>query len=165
MQAACCWRIELPLLDLVHEFHLGDDPPGVGKLLETEHRLQCRMARLPAIERNRSRLAMALQRFAEEDPGRCHVACSAEVRFHGAAALIHRTIQLHPLSTDLNVRLVGAPRSADRPFEHTASLNKVFAVSNDPAQNRTGCDGDIELTHDCRQIAVAELETQLPPHA
>src|SRR5437868_1693343 len=87
--------------------------PAKVELVAHAHASQGRMRWLKAVQRDRSRLAVVLQRFAEERLGGCHIPSAAEMRFHGSAPLVHSAVQIHPLAANLNVSLVAAPRPAD----------------------------------------------------
>jgi len=67
------------------------------------------MARLKAIERNGSRLAVMLHRFPEERGRRDFVASAAQVEVDRLTLRVYCTIQVHPAAANLDVGLIDPP--------------------------------------------------------
>ena len=70
--------------------------------------------------------------------------------------------EVHPPAANLDIRFIAAPGAPDRSSEMPPAVGQLGRIPNDPAQNRARRDADAQLTHDLSQIAVAELEPQIP---
>src|SRR4051794_40297620 len=70
------------------------------------------MARFEAVQCDRARLAVMLQCFAKECFRGRYIAPPAQMRFHGAPALVDCSVEVHPLAAYLYICLVATPRSA-----------------------------------------------------
>ena len=78
------------------------------ELIPHPHATQRGMARLKAIERNGSRLAVMLHRFPEERGRRDFVASAAQVADR-LTLRVYCTIQVHPAAANLDVGLISPP--------------------------------------------------------
>ena len=87
------------------------------------------MGGLEAIQGNYSRLAVALESFAEESLGGGNVARSTEVGFDGFALFINSAVEVHPLTAYLEVGQ-SLPARNRRPDAH-----RLANISRTPVQN------------------------------
>ena len=97
--------------------------------------------------------------------GRPDIALAAQAKIDGPTFAIHRSVQVHPLAADLHVGLVDAPRWAGRPGEPVPAAFELRCVIVHPAHDGGVSQRKAALRHHLHQIAVAELEPQVPPHA
>jgi hypothetical protein len=67
------------------------------------------MTWLAAIQRDRARLAMMLQRFAEERLCCRDIARAAEVRLDRFPLSIDGAVEIHPTATHLDISFIGTP--------------------------------------------------------
>src|SRR5918994_331948 len=102
-------------------------------------------------------MAMVLQCLPEECLGGCNVPRTAEMGFHGAAAFVDGSVQVHPPSTNLYIGLVTAPRPAHWLLIAAPVLSEVGRIPDDPAQNGARGNRDAQLAHDLSQIAIAQF--------
>jgi hypothetical protein len=96
------------------------------------------MGGFEAIQGNYSRLAVALESFAEEGLGGGDVTRSTEVGFDSFALFINSAVEVHPLTAYLEVGLVHAPGIADRPLVGLPAFLELRHVTYDPAQDVLG---------------------------
>src|SRR5438067_6955341 len=123
------------------------------------------MARLKAIDRNGSRLAVMLHRFPEERGRRDFVASTAQVEVDSFAFGVYCTIQVYPVAVNLDVGLIGPPRSSHRSFVATPPLLELLGVPDCPPQNGCVSDRKPTLAHHFYQVAVTELVAKIPSQA
>jgi hypothetical protein len=153
-------------LDHVVQVLTAADPdrvlPTEIELVAHTHAAEGGVRRLETVKRDGSRLAMALQRLAEERFGGGDIPCPTEMRLHRAAAFVHGTVQIHPAAGHLDIRFIAAPGAPDRSCEMPPGFGQLGRIPNHPAQNCARRDGHAHLAHELSQIAVAQLEPQIP---
>ena len=96
-----------------------------------------------------------------EEGLRCgYIACPAEPEVDRLSSLVHRPIELGPVAAYLDIGLIDSPRAASGPTKAVPTLDELWGISPDPAQD--GCMGQIEsaLSHHFDQIPEAELVAQ-----
>jgi hypothetical protein len=86
-------------------------------------------------------------------------------KIDGVALFVDGAIEVHLLTTDLDISLIYAPGVADRPRITAPAFLKFRDITLHPPQNgRVGQD-DAALGHHLDEIAGAELKRQIPPDA
>src|SRR4051794_40779714 len=70
-----------------------------------------------------------------------------------------------PTSRFFDVSLVDTPLRPDRPGETVPAAFKLWSIMVHPAHDGGVRQRQVTLLHHLHQIAVAELETQIPSHA
>src|SRR6266436_5525159 len=89
----------------------------------------------------------------------------AQEKVDGVALFVDGAIEVHPLTTNLDISLIYAPGVADRPRITAPALLKFRDIPLHPSQNGRMGQGDAALGHHLDEIAGAELKRQIPPDA
>src|ERR1700759_3759814 len=92
------------------------------------HAPQGGVRRLETVDGDGARLAVALQRFAEERLCSRDIPRPAEMRLHRAAALVHGTVQVHPATADLDIRFIATPGAPDRSGETPPAFGQLGRI-------------------------------------
>jgi len=102
--------------------------------------------------------------LTKECLGCCHVPSLAEPKVNSLTGLVHGSIQVRPLAAYLDIGFVHSPGSANRLAKPVPVLDELRDISPNPAQN--GRMGKIQsaFSHHLDQIAIAQLETEVPTH-
>jgi hypothetical protein len=74
-------------------------------------------------------------------------ALGSEQKIDGVACLVHRPVQISPLTFDLDVRFIHTPALACRALVPTKRLLEQRHQLYDPAMNRRMIDADGALSH------------------
>src|SRR5271163_4920092 len=101
-----------------------------------------------------------------EEGLRCgYIACPAEPKVDRLSSLVHRSIEVGPVAAYLDIGLIDSPRAASAPTKAVPTLDELWGISPDPAQD--GRMGQIKsaLGHHFDQIPEAELVAQVPAYA
>src|SRR5438067_1416293 len=123
------------------------------------------MARLKTVERNSTWLTVMLNGFTEERGRDSFVATPAQIEVDGLAFGVHGAVKLYPAAANLNVGLIGPPRSSYGSFVATPPLLKFVGIPDCPPQNGRVRNRKPTLAHHFYQVAVAELVAKIPPQA
>src|SRR6266436_5102805 len=89
----------------------------------------------------------------------------AQEKVDGVALFVDGAIEVHPLTTNLDISLIYAPGVADRPRITAPALLKFRDIPLHPPQNGRMGQGDAALGHHLDEIAGAELKRQIPHDA
>jgi len=79
---------------------------------------------------------MLFSRPGKEPLGGCNVTLLAQEKVDGAARFIHGAIEVDPLTPNLDISLVHAPRVAHRPGVRLPTLFKIRHLALHPPQDR-----------------------------
>src|ERR1700730_4419726 len=109
--------------------------------------------------------SLALDGRAKERPGRADIALAAQAEVHGSARAIDRPVQVRPFAADLDVGLIDTPRRPDWPGEPVPAAFELRSIMVHPAHDGGVRQRQIAFRHHLYQVAIAELETQIPSHA
>jgi hypothetical protein len=118
-----------------------------------------------AIERDFLGDATLLNGPRKETLGRRNIAVFAQQKVHGVSLLIHRTIKVAPLPSDLDIRLIDAPGSPDRPSILLPTLLKLRNIALHPAHNGGMRQIDAAFGHHRPQVSIAQFIGAVPSHA
>src|SRR6516165_574506 len=91
-------------------------------------------------------------------------ALPAPIEIHRLASLVHRPVQVDPLASHLYLSFFPAPATADGSAETAPTLLELGGVMLHPAQNGRVYQANAALAHHGNQIAIAQLEAQIPAH-
>src|SRR6266853_6004781 len=94
-----------------------------------------------------------------------NITLPAQIEVDRESLLVDGSIQVDPPAANLYICLIHPPGPADRPREPLPPLLKFRGVVLYPAQDRRVSQDDAPFGHHGHQIAIAELETQVPAHA
>jgi hypothetical protein len=108
------------------------------------------------------RAALSLQRLAKERLRRLHIAVGAQAEVHGLTLAIDSPVKVAPLAANLHVRFVDAPRSTGLASESVPALLELGHELLHPSHDRRVNQRHATLGHHLRQVAQAQLVTQVP---
>src|SRR6202140_1161420 len=117
------------------------------------------------IQRDLHGNSLTLHGFAQKSLGGVDVTVPTQVEIDRLPSLVDRPIQVHPFAAHLHVRLIPAPGAADRAGVAFPPLLELRTVMLHPPQNRGVCYVDAALTHHRHQVAIAQLEAEIPANA
>src|SRR3984893_11134452 len=109
--------------------------------------------------------SLALHGLAKERLGRDDIALSAQPEVYSSARAVDRPVQVHPFAADLDVGLIDTPRRPGRPGETVPAAFELWSIMLHPAHDGGVGQRQVAFRHHLHQVAVAELETQIPSHA
>src|SRR5215831_11100332 len=111
------------------------------------------------------RFMRVLHRSAEKVLGRIHIPLSAQKEIVRSPCLIHRPVEVDPMSADLYIRLIHPPGSADWPSITLPPLLEFRQVMLDPTQDGRMCERNASIHHHDHQVSEAQFETCVPADA
>src|ERR1700731_3480946 len=111
------------------------------------------------------RPALMSDRLLEEGLRSGYIACPAEPEVDRLSSLVHRSIQVGPVAAYLDIGLIDPPRAASGPTKAVPTLDELWGISPDPAQNGRMGQMESALGHHFDQIPEAELVAQVPAYA
>src|SRR5258708_23894 len=88
------------------------------------------MAWLKTVKRNGARLAVMLHRFTKEGGRRVLVAGAAQIEVEGLAFGVQSAVQVYPGGGNLNVGLIGTPRSSYWSFVAPPALLEILGIAD-----------------------------------
>jgi hypothetical protein len=94
-----------------------------------------------------------------------YISPAAELEVNRLPSLVDRAIEIDPLSAYFDIGLIDSPRAANGPVETAPTLDELWCIPPDPAQNRRSAQVQPALGHHLDQIAQAELIAQVPTNA
>src|SRR5215471_10025974 len=104
------------------------------------------------------RFTRVLHRSAEKALGRIHIPLSAQKEIDRSPCLIHRPVEVDPMSADLYIRLIHPPGSADWPSITLPPLLEFRQVMLDPTENRGVGQRNAPIRHHDDQVARLNLK-------
>jgi hypothetical protein len=93
---------------------------------------------LAAVDDDALGAAMTLQRFAQEAFGRHQVTVFAEEKRYRVADAVDSTVEIHPLTADLDIGLVQVPLAGDASPAPVEALQRLRREADDPAMHCGG---------------------------
>ena len=116
------------------------------------------MGGLVSVESDRpGHASLSLEGLTEKGFGGGHIALGAQAKVDRLTAGIHGAIEVHPAATNLDVRLIHAPRAADRACEAIPALLELRRLMLHPAQDGARCEGDTAFGHHRDEVSVREF--------
>src|SRR5450631_2554836 len=89
----------------------------------------------------------------------------AAPKINALALAIDGPVQVHPFAANPDVRLVDAPRAADRACKSAPAPLELRNVTLNPAHDRRVRHRQSTLGHHLHQISKAQLVSKVPTHA
>src|SRR3984957_5516675 len=108
---------------------------------------------------------LALDGLAKERLGSADIALAAQPEVHGSARAVDRPVQVHPFAADLDVGLIDTPRRSGWPGEPVPATFNLWGKMGTPPHDHGVRQRQVAFRHHLHQVAVAELETQVPSDA
>src|ERR1017187_480806 len=108
---------------------------------------------------------LTLDSLAKKRLGRAHITMAAQAKVHGPSSAINGPVKVHPLATDLHIRLIDTPRWTRWPREPVPATFELRSIMVNPPHDGRVRHRQAALRHHLHQIAVAEFEPKIPPHA
>src|ERR1017187_1062342 len=90
---------------------------------------------------------------------------AAEQAIDGLALLVDRAVEVVPLRSDRDVRLIDSPRRASGSRESVPALLELRNVTSDPPKDRRMRDFDAALGHHLHKISIRQPIGDVPAHA
>jgi len=117
------------------------------------------------VQRNLRWHASVLHCAAQKRFGGIHVPVPGEKEIDRLTGFVDGSVQVHPLSVNLNVGLVHPPQSADGPSVAPPPFFEFGKVALHPPQDRCIGNSDPPIRHHDYQIPQAQFEARVPAHA
>src|SRR5664279_624025 len=102
--------------------------------------------------------------FIEERLRCFNVSSLAEPEVNSLASLVHSSIQVSPLATDLDIGLIDSPGATSWPAEAIPAFDELRRIPLHPTQDGGMREVQSAFRHHFDQIAKAELVAQIPAH-
>src|ERR1700681_2856412 len=101
-----------------------------------------------------------------EEGLRCgYIACPAKPEVDRLSSLVHRSIEVGPVPAYLDIGLIDPPRAVSGPSKAVPTLDELWGISPDPAQDGRMGQNESALGHHFDQIPEAEIVAQIPAYA
>lgn len=109
--------------------------------------------------------AVSPESLSQKPFGGGQVTFFAEPELDRIAVAVNGAVQISPLTTYLDIRLIHMPFPPDGPFALIETLEKLGGVTDHPAADSGVVNGDAALCHHFLQIPQAQAISKIPPYA
>lgn len=109
--------------------------------------------------------AVSPESLSQKPFGGGQVTFFAEPELDRIAVAVNGAVQISPLTTYLDIRLIHMPFPPDGPFALIETLEKLGGVTDHPAADGGVVNGDAALCHHFLQIPQAQAISKIPPYA
>jgi hypothetical protein len=87
------------------------------------------------------------------------------IGYSGVSSLVHRSIEVGPVAAHLDIGLIDSPRAAKRSEQIGPTLDELWGISPDPAQDSRMGQIEAALSHHFDHIPEAEFVAQVTAYA